>query len=288
VARRNAENQRGTLDVTLQRLEGGRGTALDSERARAQLSATLADIPTLEAAIAAARYRLGVLTGRDASVCRRSAPPTAPARRRCRPTSPPPARAAARTRSCARSCTGGRTCAAPSSRSRRARRSSARRGREYLPRLSIGGASGYTSSALDRFGNVARRASRSARWCRGRRSTSAACAPASTRRARRGGGAAAYEGAVLRAVGEVETSLSAYRRSRERLAQLDAAAAASARAAELARLRFTEGASDFLQVLDAERTLLEAQDRRAAGRADASARLVTLYRALGGAWPGDR
>jgi outer membrane protein TolC len=86
----------------------------------------------------------------------------------------------------------------------------------------------------------------------------------------------------------VETARVAYQKARERLEHLDAAAAASERAAELARLRFTEGASDFLQVLDAERTLLEAQDRRAAGRADASARLVTLYRALGGAWPGDR
>src|SRR5688500_12418234 len=64
VAQRNAENQRGTLDLTLQRLEGGRGTALDTERARAQLSGTLADIPMLEAAIASARYRLGVLTTR--------------------------------------------------------------------------------------------------------------------------------------------------------------------------------------------------------------------------------
>ena len=93
---------------------------------------------------------------------------------------------------------------------------------------------------------------------------------------------AEYEGAVLRATGEVETALTAYRKSRERLAQLDAADRASAKAAELARLRFTEGASDFLQVLDAERTLLEAQDRRAAGHADAAAKLVAVYRALGG------
>jgi len=47
VARRNAENQQHTLDVTLQRLEAGRGNEFDSERARAQLNCTLAGIPEL-------------------------------------------------------------------------------------------------------------------------------------------------------------------------------------------------------------------------------------------------
>ena len=63
---------------------------------------------------------------------------------------------------------------------------------------------------------------------------------------------------------------------------LEASAAASERAAELARLRYTEGASDFLQVLDAQRTLLIAQDQRAVGRADATAALVAVYRAMAG------
>jgi outer membrane protein, multidrug efflux system len=47
-------------------------------------------------------------------------------------------------------------------------------------------------------------------------------------------------------------------------------------------LRFTEGASDFLPVLDAERTLLEAQDRLALGRTEAAAALVAVYRATAG------
>jgi outer membrane protein TolC len=282
VARRNAENQRGTLDVTLQRLEGGRGTALDSERARAQLSATLADIPTLEAAIAAARYRLGVLTGRDASVCRRSAPPTAPARRRCRPTSSPPARAAPRTRSCARSCTGGRTCAAPSSRSRRARRSSARRGAEYLPRLSIGGASGYTSSALDRFGNRARRASRSARCV-------VAGARHRPRARRRRRGARGEEEARPRTRAPCCAPSARWRRRSRPTAGRASGSRSSTRPPPRARARragapaLHRGRVDFLQVLDAERTLLDAQNRRAVGHAEATARLVAVYRALGGA-----
>lgn len=58
-------------------------------------------------------------------------------------------------------------------------------------------------------------------------------------------------------------------------------------AAELACLRFTEGVADFLQVLDAERRLLEAQDGLSAGRTEAAAALVGVFEALGGVWPDD-
>ncbi|HST62178.1 MAG TPA: TolC family protein, partial [Longimicrobium sp.] len=64
VALRNAENQRRSLQVTRVRLEVGRGTGLDTERAQAQLSSTLAAVPLQEAAIAAAQHRIGVLLGR--------------------------------------------------------------------------------------------------------------------------------------------------------------------------------------------------------------------------------
>ena len=64
VARRNAENQQRTLEIAQRRLEAGRGTQLDTERAKSQLSATLAAIPTLETTIEAARQRIRVITGR--------------------------------------------------------------------------------------------------------------------------------------------------------------------------------------------------------------------------------
>jgi outer membrane protein TolC len=91
---------------------------------------------------------------------------------------------------------------------------------------------------------------------------------------------------VVRARGEVKTALVAYQKGLQRLKQLDDAAAANERAAELARLRFEEGASDFLPVLDAERTLPEAQDRRAQARTATTLSLVAVYHALGGTWPG--
>ncbi|MEP7002010.1 MAG: TolC family protein, partial [bacterium] len=58
------------------------------------------------------------------------------------------------------------------------------------------------------------------------------------------------------------------------------------RGAELARLRLTGGESDFLEVLDAQRTRLDAQDRLAQGETDAATAFLALYKALGGAWSG--
>src|SRR5438477_11824212 len=67
VARQNAENQRRTFDLTRERLEAGRGSSFDTERAQAQLSSTLASIPAREAQVAAAQYRIGTLVGRSPS-----------------------------------------------------------------------------------------------------------------------------------------------------------------------------------------------------------------------------
>jgi outer membrane protein TolC len=53
----------------------------------------------------------------------------------------------------------------------------------------------------------------------------------------------------------------------------------------LAQLRFQEGATDFLQVLDAQRTLLSAESQLAIGRTAAATALVALYKAVGGAMP---
>src|SRR5438477_6293922 len=48
VARQNAENQRRTFELTRERLDAGRGSAFDTERAQSQLSSTLAFIPARE------------------------------------------------------------------------------------------------------------------------------------------------------------------------------------------------------------------------------------------------
>jgi multidrug efflux system outer membrane protein len=71
---------------------------------------------------------------------------------------------------------------------------------------------------------------------------------------------AAYEQTVMTALSEVEQALALYQGERQRRPDLSAAEDAARNALTLARLRFDEGLDDFLDVLDAQRTLLDAQD----------------------------
>jgi multidrug efflux system outer membrane protein len=52
----------------------------------------------------------------------------------------------------------------------------------------------------------------------------------------------------------------------------------------LARERYQFGVADFLTVLDAERTLLAAQNQLADSETRTAAALVAVYKALGGGW----
>nr|WP_315466109.1 efflux transporter outer membrane subunit [uncultured Rhodoferax sp.] len=95
---------------------------------------------------------------------------------------------------------------------------------------------------------------------------------------------ASYRATVLAALQEVEDALAALQGDRQRLQQLQAAADAAQAAATLASQRYQSGLIDFQTVLTTQRTLLSTQDSVAAARADVSADLVRLYKALGGGW----
>jgi multidrug efflux system outer membrane protein len=95
---------------------------------------------------------------------------------------------------------------------------------------------------------------------------------------------AAYEGAVLGALEDTEGALISYGRSQVRRDALRVAAAASDKAAELARKRFEGGLIDFLEVLDAERTALSGELLLSQSRTDAATSLIAVYKALGAGW----
>ncbi len=93
---------------------------------------------------------------------------------------------------------------------------------------------------------------------------------------------AAYEQTVLRALEEAENALVAYREEQERLVKLADQARESARAAAIARARYREGVADFLALLDAERTQLQAEDAVAQAEAGVFTGVVAVYKAFGG------
>jgi multidrug efflux system outer membrane protein len=93
-----------------------------------------------------------------------------------------------------------------------------------------------------------------------------------------------YQQTVLLALEDTDNALSDYGRERQRLAALQRTAAASAQAADLATKRFEGGVADFLTVLDAARTELEAEDLLASSHTRAATSLIAVYKALGGGW----
>lgn len=95
---------------------------------------------------------------------------------------------------------------------------------------------------------------------------------------------ATYQGAVLGALEDTEGSLITYGRAQTRRQSLQVAAAASDKAADLARKRFEGGLIDFLEVLDAERTALSAELLLSQSRTDAATSLIAVYKALGAGW----
>lgn len=93
-----------------------------------------------------------------------------------------------------------------------------------------------------------------------------------------------YEQTLLNALSEVETSLARYIEKRATQNKLQRAFASQQRAAALARVLFHAGETDFLAVLDAERTLSDVEDNLATSETDVLLNLVTVYAALGGGW----
>jgi NodT family efflux transporter outer membrane factor (OMF) lipoprotein len=93
-----------------------------------------------------------------------------------------------------------------------------------------------------------------------------------------------YQQTVLQAWHDVDNALVAYAAEQRRHDALVAAENQNRLALRLSRERYTQGVADFLNVLDAERALLQAQQQLADSSTTVSSNLVQLYKALGGGW----
>jgi NodT family efflux transporter outer membrane factor (OMF) lipoprotein len=99
---------------------------------------------------------------------------------------------------------------------------------------------------------------------------------------------AQYEQVIQTAFREVSDALVGYRKSREQRVQQELLVTALADSAALANTRFLGGLDSYLQVLDAERQLFDAELELARIRASELLNLVQLYKALGGGWTPDQ
>jgi outer membrane protein, multidrug efflux system len=273
VAQRSLGNQQETLRLTRVRREEGVGEEQDVASAAARVAAIEASLPPIESAIAERQHRLAVLTGvrpgaLTADLSPRAYPPLAKALPLGDPTTllrrRPDVRAAER------------RLASASAREHVA-------AAELYPRITITGVLGLLAGRGSLFGDADSRA-----WAVTPALSWAAFDLGSARARLRGAEAvtveslASFEQIVLRALEETENALVAYRAQQRRLVKLTDQARESARAAGIARVRYREGLADFLELLDAERTELQAQDAVAQAEAGVFTSVVAVYKSLGG------
>jgi multidrug efflux system outer membrane protein len=95
---------------------------------------------------------------------------------------------------------------------------------------------------------------------------------------------AAYEQSMLSAFTDVETALTAYAKEQTRRQWLEQSAQANEKAVTLASDLYRNGLTDFLRVLESQRSLYQSQDALIESERTVSSDLIALYKALGGGW----
>ncbi len=93
-----------------------------------------------------------------------------------------------------------------------------------------------------------------------------------------------YEQTVLQSFREVEDSLVAIRTYRDEYAAREMQTRAAANASLLSRARYNGGVTSFLEVLENERSLFEAEIASSEVQRARLQSIVSLYKALGGGW----
>ncbi|MDF7657453.1 efflux transporter outer membrane subunit [Erwiniaceae bacterium L1_54_6] len=103
-------------------------------------------------------------------------------------------------------------------------------------------------------------------------------------RAEQANAALAYRQTVLTALQDVENALVSYRADQQQVTALHETTDALQHAFDLATDSYRQGISTFLDVLDAQRQLAQAQAQLTQARMQTALDLVALYKALGGGW----
>ena len=282
IAAENIENQRNSVALTEDRFRTGLASELDVRQARSLLATTESVVPVLESQREQTLHALGVLVGREPNALQddlaRPAPipgaaapdalavripvglPSDLLRRR------PDVRRAERQVAAATARIGVATA-------------------DLFPRVSLTGLAGLESISTSDFFTSGSRyftAGPTISWRvfeGGRLRANVAVQDARTDQALHG-----YVKAVLTALEDVEDSLVAYGKERNRHDALVSAADENRRSVVLARDLYVHGLGTYLAVLDAERAQYASEDTLVQGDEALVLDLVATYKALGGGW----
>ena len=285
IARANLRVQSHSLKLAQARFEQGFAPELDVLQARSLLETTQAQVPELESELAQTVHRIGVLLGREPDALQAELSDMAPIpgltdpdaiavripaglpsdllRRR------PDIRAAEREVAAATARIGVATA-------------------DLYPKFSIPGTVGLDSiSAGDFFFGTSRM------WQVGPSMTwpifegGQIRAYIEVRDAQQQQALLTYRKTVLIALAEVEDALVAYAKERTRHQALAASTEDFRRSQVLALDRYEQGYANYLDVLEAQRSLYAAQDSLAQSDQQLIDDLIAIYKALGGGWETD-
>lgn len=272
----NIQSQHETVKVTRERYQGGVVSKLNVEQAAALLADLQSQLPPLETSLTQTTHQLAILLGQEPNALANELTPTAPI--------PPPPSVV--------------PVGLPSDLLRQ--RPDVRRAERQLasstaligeqvaqlfPQFSLTGNAGLESvSASDWFtgGSKMWSVGPTLQWNifdAGRIRANIRYQSAKQKEALYN-----YKKTVLMALQDVEDALVAYAKERNRYQSLNDEVKADQRSLDLANVLYQKGLTDFLNVLDAERSLYQAEDLRVQSQTALSENLVTVYKALGGGW----
>lgn len=276
VGLRNVQTLEQSYELTRELMEAGLGDNLNVQRSLTQLELARASLPLLNTQVDVSINRLSVLTGQMPAVLRQQLAQAQPL-----PTIPPSINVGDPLDLLKRR---------PDIRSAERRLASSISSydmsvAELYPRVSITGMIGFVATRFADLGTggtlthlVAPQISWDAfNFGRVQNQVAAADARVQVQLAR-------FEQTLLTSFEEVDNAMTTLAREAERRERLAAAAEASARSSQVALERFEAGADSFLDVLDAQRTQLSAEDMLASSETTLALNVISLYKALGGGW----
>ncbi|MDR6376152.1 multidrug efflux system outer membrane protein [Paraburkholderia caledonica] len=277
---KTVELRRQTLALTQSRYGAGQVAEIDVERAKSELATAQSESMTAQRLRAASEHSLAVLLGKAPPDFSMAARPLTPMDVTVPPGLPssllerrPDVAAAERAMQAANARIGVAKAA-------------------YFPSLSITGSAGFEAATL---GDLFKWSSRA--FILGPAAGTALTLPLFDGGRRKGNlenaravfdeDVANYRQQVLQAFREVEDDLSELRILSDQTRAQSVAVTASKRADFLARSQYREGAVDYLDVIDADRTVLAAQLTAVQLSGVQATASVNLIRALGGGWGSD-
>jgi multidrug efflux system outer membrane protein len=276
IARKNLKAQQHTADLTRQRFEAGFVGRLDVANADAQVATTASAIPLLESAARQTIYSLGILLGQAPSALLEELTPAAAI-----PGAPPdvptgvPADVLRRRPDIRRA-------------EAQIHAATARIGvatADLFPKFSLSGGAGFRSDQfsswldwVNRFWSIGPSVSWQV-FASGAINSNIKYQEAIQEQT-----VFAYQQTVLTALQDVENALIASAKEADHLKALNQAVVANRQAVELSTLLYTQGQVDFLNVLNAQRSLFVSEDAMVQSTGTVSTDLVALYKALGGGW----